>query len=209
MQQNLPNGITKVVRRADSLASGICQNPELASNFVNTLAPANWAKVCTNAGRVCRSLQTLSFRRVRSTHIRTFPSGFGTTTIPEHQSVGSWTHLTTPSLYIRSRSALTFGSIGIATLRGVVRANGLESAPSRIRYSTSNFPSPLNNLRNCILSLSFDTMVFTRRRRSKDSIAGRPSKGLLSHRTTKISSSTFRSPLEIVVLNCPFTGSTF
>ena len=162
LKQNLPNGVIKVVRRADSLASGICQNPELASNFVNTLAPANWAKVCSTAGIGCRSLQTLSFRRVRSTHIRTFPSGFGTTTIPEHQSVGSWTRLTTPSLCIRSSSALTFGSIGIATLRGVVRANGLESAPSCIRYSPSNFPSPLNNLRNCFLSLSFDSMVFTR-----------------------------------------------
>ena len=97
----------------------------------------------------------------------------------------------------------------ITTLRGVVRANALESAPSCIRYSPSNFPSPLNNLRNCFLSLSFDSMVFTRRRRSKDSIAGHPSKGLLSRRTTKISSSTFRSPLEIVALNCPFTGSTF
>ena len=37
LKQNLPNGVINVVRRADSLARGICQNPELASNFVNML----------------------------------------------------------------------------------------------------------------------------------------------------------------------------
>ena len=134
LKQNLPNGVINVVRRPDSLASGICQNPGLASNFVNMLALANWAKVCSTARRGCRSLQTLSFRRVRSTHSQTFPPGFGTTTIPEHQSVGSWTRLTTPSHSIRSSSALTFGSIVITTLWGVVRANGVESARSWIRY---------------------------------------------------------------------------
>ena len=33
LKQNLPNGVMKVVRRADSFARGICQNPELASIF--------------------------------------------------------------------------------------------------------------------------------------------------------------------------------
>ena len=148
---------------------------------------------------------------IQASKVHGYPNllpGFATTTIPEHQSVGSWTRLTTPSLSIRSSSALTFGSIGIATLRGVVRANGLESTRSWIRYSPSNFPSPLNNLGYCFLRFSFDSMVFTRRRRSKDSIAGCSSKCLLSHRTTEISSSTFRSPLEMVALNYPFTGST-
>ena len=36
LKQNLSKGVIKVVSRADSLASGICQKPELASNFVNT-----------------------------------------------------------------------------------------------------------------------------------------------------------------------------
>ena len=73
LKQTLSNGVINIVRRADSLANGICQNLELASNFVNMLALANWAMVCSTAGRECHSLQTLSFRRVRSTHIPTFP----------------------------------------------------------------------------------------------------------------------------------------
>ena len=33
LKQNLPNGVMNVVCRADSFASGICENPELASIF--------------------------------------------------------------------------------------------------------------------------------------------------------------------------------
>ena len=68
LKQNLPNGVIKVVSREDFSARGICQNPELASSFVNTLAPASCASVCSIAGRGWRSLQTFSFTRVKSTH---------------------------------------------------------------------------------------------------------------------------------------------
>ena len=37
-KQILPNGVLKLVQNDDSLASLICQNPELASNLENTLA---------------------------------------------------------------------------------------------------------------------------------------------------------------------------
>ena len=163
LKQNLPNGVIKVVRRADSLASGICQNPELASNFVNTLAPANWAKVCSTAGRGCHSLQTLSFRRVRSTHIRTFPSGFGTTTIPEHQSVGSWMHLTTPSLSIRSSSALTFGSIGITTRLELIILFFLRLFYSLILIYPPYYSHMSTDYSPIILKLSPNTILIRRR----------------------------------------------
>ena len=34
LKQNLPNGVMKVTRRADSFASGTCQKPEFTSSFV-------------------------------------------------------------------------------------------------------------------------------------------------------------------------------
>ena len=49
LKQNLPNGVMNVVNRADSLASGICQNPELASSLEKTRAPANCDRVCSTA----------------------------------------------------------------------------------------------------------------------------------------------------------------
>ena len=119
LKQNLPNGVMKVVSMADSLASGICQNPELASIFENTLALANCARACSTAGSGCRSRRTHLFNHVRSTQIRTLPSALGTTTMPAHHSVGSRTRLTTRISSMRSSSALTLGSNGIAIRRGV------------------------------------------------------------------------------------------
>ena len=51
LKQNLPNGVINVVSNADSLASGICQNPELASIFEKIRAPASCARACSTAGR--------------------------------------------------------------------------------------------------------------------------------------------------------------
>ena len=119
-----------VVRRDDSGVSGICQNPELASNFVKIFAPANCANVCSTAGSWWCSRRTLLFNCVRSTQILTLSCGFGTTTIPEHQSVGSLTGTITPRCLILSNSALTLGNRGTGTRRGVVNAKGL--APSFI-----------------------------------------------------------------------------
>jgi hypothetical protein len=39
LKQYLPNGVTIVVRRADSSASGTYQKPELASSFETNRAP--------------------------------------------------------------------------------------------------------------------------------------------------------------------------
>ena len=38
-KQNLPQGVMKVVRRAESLVNSICQKREFASNFEKTVAP--------------------------------------------------------------------------------------------------------------------------------------------------------------------------
>ena len=100
-------GFLNVVRGIDSGERGICQNPELASSLENTLAPASCAIVWSTEGRGCRSLHMLSFNRLRSTPMRTWPFGLGTTTMPAHQSVGSLTLMMTPNFSIRSSLALT------------------------------------------------------------------------------------------------------
>ena len=71
-------------------------------------------------GRQCLSLLTNLFSFVRSTLILTQPPGLGTTTIPEHQSVGSSTLDMTPNSSILSNSACNLGSSGIGTLLGVL-----------------------------------------------------------------------------------------
>ena len=45
--------------REDSLARGICQNPELASNLENIQVPAIWARICSTAGGVMLSTYTI------------------------------------------------------------------------------------------------------------------------------------------------------
>ena len=126
-KQNLPHGVMKVVSRADSGARGICQNPELASSLVNTLAPPSWARVGSTAGSGCFSLHTLWFGWVRSTQILTLLFALGTTTMPAHQAVGSLTFAMTPSAFIRRSSCSTAFLSGIATLRGVDSTYGLAS----------------------------------------------------------------------------------
>ena len=87
-----------VVSLAESGERGICQNPELASSLLRTVAPASCASTWSTAGKGCLSRRTLWLSLVRSTQIRTLPSDFGTTTIPEHQSVGSWIFEITPTI---------------------------------------------------------------------------------------------------------------
>ena len=96
-----PKGVMKVVSREDSSERGICQKPAFASSFDITLAPASWARTWSTAGRGCCSRCTLSFSYVNSTQMRTFSLLFGTTTMPEHQSVGSSIFEMTPSLSMR------------------------------------------------------------------------------------------------------------
>ena len=124
LKQNLLNGVMKVVIRDDSWDSSTCQNPELASSLVNILAPLICARVCSTEGKICLSLCTLLFSLVKSTQIQTFPFAFGTTTMPEHHSVGCSTFSITPNCNILCNSASTLGKRGIATRLGVVNAYG-------------------------------------------------------------------------------------
>ena len=65
---------------------------------------------------------------LRSKHMRILPSGLGTTTMPEHQSLGMSTLEMTPRFSIRSNSAFTLLIRGSsAPLRGGVKAKGVES----------------------------------------------------------------------------------
>ena len=73
-------------------------------------------------GRGYVSRRTLSFSFVRSTYMRIHPYGFGTTTMPAHQSVGMSTFEMTLSFSILCSSSLTFDMKGSATRLGVVIA---------------------------------------------------------------------------------------
>ena len=44
----LPKGVINVVRGRDFLASGICQNPVLASSLINTVEPVYYGHVGTS-----------------------------------------------------------------------------------------------------------------------------------------------------------------
>ena len=114
LKQNLPSGVIKVGSNAESCESSTCQNPELASSLVKTLAPPICAKVCSTEGKICHSLCTFLFSMVKSTQIRTFPFDFGTTTMPEHHSVSWVTFSITPSCNILCNSVSTLVKRGMA-----------------------------------------------------------------------------------------------
>jgi len=139
LKQYRPYGEIKVVSKADSRERGICQNPELASKVENTVAPASCVIVCSTAGKGCLSRQMLSFNLLRSTQMRTFPLGLGTTTSPAHHSVGCSTLSMTPNASILVSSSLTFGRRGIATLQDVLRENGLAPLSSKCDSSLLTF----------------------------------------------------------------------
>ena len=107
LKQKHPKGVIKVVSSLDSSASGICQNPLLASSLLNTVAPDSCAKVVSTFGIGCTSHKTLSFRGFKSTQIRTIPESLGTITIAAHHGVGSSTGEMTPKFSIRCSSACT------------------------------------------------------------------------------------------------------
>ena len=69
LKQKWPYGVIKVVSNQDSLTSGICQNPLLASSLVNIVAPVSCARVVSTLGIGCTSCKTFSFRGFMSTHM--------------------------------------------------------------------------------------------------------------------------------------------
>ena len=51
LNQNLPNGVINVVRSRQFSSRGICQNPQLESSLVNTVAPASLLRFSSTVGR--------------------------------------------------------------------------------------------------------------------------------------------------------------
>ena len=74
-------GVINVVRGCDCSSRGICQNLQFGSSLLNTIAPANCARVSSAVGREWVSLSTLSFSGRKSTQILMSPDFFGITTI--------------------------------------------------------------------------------------------------------------------------------
>ena len=70
------------------------------------------------------SLSKLMLRRFRYMQIRTAPHFFKTDTIGAHRWVGFVNYSITPANQRRFNSSLTFGSIGIGTLRATVTTDG-------------------------------------------------------------------------------------
>ena len=99
LNANLPNGVMKVVSNLLSLDNLVCQNPIFKSILLKYFAPERRPKLWSIAGNGKFSRLTLSLRRDRSMQILIFPLGFGTTTIPAHQSVGWSTRKITPVFF--------------------------------------------------------------------------------------------------------------
>ena len=66
LKRKRPHGVMNVVSGLDSYASFICQNPEFASSFENTMEPANLPRVVSTAGSGWFSLLMYSFNLLRS-----------------------------------------------------------------------------------------------------------------------------------------------
>ena len=70
LKQYLPYGVRKVVRCREFLARGVCQNPQLASSLLKTLAPVTLDRGVLLTEHVC------SCRGLKSTHVQTDPDLF-------------------------------------------------------------------------------------------------------------------------------------
>ena len=164
----------KVVNHLDSLASGICQNPLLTSNLLNSVAPDNCASVVSTLGMGCTSLNTFSFSGLRSTHIRTAPESLGTTTIAAHHGIGTSTGEITPRLCMHCNSQCTFDRNGRGIFRGAFKASGWLFGFSLIVYSHANVPNPVNNEGYCEMFLIPFSTEHTFNNNSSSLIAGNP-----------------------------------
>ena len=116
-----PKGVMNVVISWLLSSSGICQNPLAASRVENTFEPASLGEMSSSDGSIRCSRRTATFKRFKSTQIRTVPFFFTTGTIAEHQSVGSVTARMTSEVTMRSSSAFTASMSGNGTRRAVVR----------------------------------------------------------------------------------------
>ena len=90
LKQNQPNGVMNMVSKADSLANGICQKPELALSLVKTWAPESWASICSQQVEgviLCVHSHWVSLNPCRYELLHLVWSHYR----PSHQSVGSST----------------------------------------------------------------------------------------------------------------------
>ena len=109
LKQKQPHGVMNVVCGLDSHASFICQNPEFASSFLNTLEPANIPRVVSTTGS---GWLFLFIQLARSTQTLTLPLLFGATTMGAYQSVGWSTLDMSPVSNILSNSSLVSDTRG-------------------------------------------------------------------------------------------------
>ena len=111
-----PNGVLKHVNILNFSSSGICQNPFLASNTVNSLAFFSRVLTSSMVGIGYYSRLIVLFR---SRHILICPLVFWTITILDTQSVASVTGVNTPPLSTSSSVLRTLSRTGTGTCLGV------------------------------------------------------------------------------------------
>ena len=135
----------KDVSSFESSSKGICQKPLLASNFVDTLVSPCMAKLSLTEPMGRTSSLPALFSSVKSTQIRTFPLALGTSTLPDHNYVGTVTGEMTPCCNIESISYFTLGTNGCGILLGVLKHTGSTSGLSLIWCSVFSLPRPVKN----------------------------------------------------------------
>ena len=144
---------------------------------------------------------------MKSTQIHIVPFGFGTTSIPSHQSVEMWTLAITPSCSIFSSSSCTFPMRGMATHLGPEIECGFVSFFNLISLSPLSFSRPWNIHGNSWTGVVLSRMAPTRTASSSALIAGNPSRLWQRLLTTNISCCTSHSPCFGIPVKHPVTGN--
>ena len=143
----LPNGVAKVQSWEELGVNFSCQNPDFASSFDSTLAPANCAITSTREGSLKRSLLMALFRFRGSRHTLRFPSFLCTTTSPLIHSLGSFTFSITSHFSILSSSTLRLSFNANGTfLHG--STTGVTFLSNIIQCSPGRHPNPSNKSGN-------------------------------------------------------------
>jgi len=141
---------------------------------MSTVAPESWARVSSTAGSGWNSLIMFSLSGFISTHILTFPEGFGTTTIPAHHCDGPSIGDITLRDSIRLISLFTSLHSKIGTYCAACKAYSLKFSFKGTLYSLPSVPRPWKTLEYHLMIIS--EMCWTLAMRFKAPTAGRPNK---------------------------------
>ena len=135
----------KVVSKQECSASGIYQNPKLASTLLKHIAPVSWARVSSTLGIGWVSLKMLLLSGFKSTQILTSPDFFWY----HHYSCTPWSWLKNLAidshrLYMIKFIYFTFSLMGMGAFLGVYSTCSVASSCSLMTYSSLNVSNPVH-----------------------------------------------------------------